>query len=361
MAYGPCLNPSCRSHGQPHPHCKCYGPGMAEGGSVEGFCASNNPHKASCEYYKMAEGGEVHPTSTDPSVDVVGAIAHGGAGMLFGNRKSPYQSAFGAPSTAAKLAELKDGPEAARMQDWQAKVAKGHKAIKKGVGSLFEHGSPDTQEVGEKDIDTIRDYVKNGGPLAELQEGKPGDPLAAALPQHNLLANASKSKAYGYLLEKQPKPLPKLPFDKESMTTNQEREYKRALGLAAAPLNVLKEIKDGSLTPQHVAHIMGMYPELGNYLAKKMTEGVTKAQIEGRRVPYGTRQAMSLFMGSALDSTMTPQSIMAAQAVFADQRAQQAAAGQGAPPKKTKKKLDNAVADMSTANQAAQRRQQESK
>lgn len=54
----PCLNPHCKSHGQPHPNCKCYsggGPGsegFAKGGEVSKlrYCAHGKPHKEDCEY-----------------------------------------------------------------------------------------------------------------------------------------------------------------------------------------------------------------------------------------------------------------------------------------------------------------------
>ena len=49
----PCLNPSCKSHGKPHPNCKCYSHN-AEGGEIS-FCSKNRPHDRSCEYF--AEGG----------------------------------------------------------------------------------------------------------------------------------------------------------------------------------------------------------------------------------------------------------------------------------------------------------------
>lgn len=61
----PCLNPHCRSHGKPHPNCRCFGPGgpaaenHAEGGEVgQGikYCAYGFPHHADCEY---AKGGQV--------------------------------------------------------------------------------------------------------------------------------------------------------------------------------------------------------------------------------------------------------------------------------------------------------------
>lgn len=51
----PCKNTSCKSHGSPHPNCRCYGD-MAKGGNVEPFCSSNRSHKSDCEYF--ADGGE---------------------------------------------------------------------------------------------------------------------------------------------------------------------------------------------------------------------------------------------------------------------------------------------------------------
>lgn len=56
----PCLNPHCKSHGKPHPNCRCYG--LAKGGEVSHFCQSGNSHNLECEYY-LAEGGE----AIDPS------------------------------------------------------------------------------------------------------------------------------------------------------------------------------------------------------------------------------------------------------------------------------------------------------
>lgn len=52
----PCLNPQCKSHGKPHPNCKCYTKN-SDGGRVEHFCSSDNSHDQGCEYY--AGGGDV--------------------------------------------------------------------------------------------------------------------------------------------------------------------------------------------------------------------------------------------------------------------------------------------------------------
>lgn len=63
MAYGPCLNPNCKSQGRPHPNCKCYGT-LAKGGQVSNFCDSKRSHEKTCEYF--AEGGDVAKDSSPP-------------------------------------------------------------------------------------------------------------------------------------------------------------------------------------------------------------------------------------------------------------------------------------------------------
>lgn len=67
----PCLNPHCKSHGKPHPNCRCYS--MAEGGEVSNlrYCANGMPHKADCSYFK---GGDVqHYANPKDSVQPSGA------------------------------------------------------------------------------------------------------------------------------------------------------------------------------------------------------------------------------------------------------------------------------------------------
>lgn len=54
----PCLNPNCKSHGVPHPNCRCYG--FSDGGEVGSYCSEARDHKQDCEYF--AGGGEVLPS-----------------------------------------------------------------------------------------------------------------------------------------------------------------------------------------------------------------------------------------------------------------------------------------------------------
>lgn len=71
----PCLNPHCKSHGKPHPNCRCYSPGgenFAEGGRVSHFCSSAREHDSSCEYF--SEGGEVPTDDLPEELDLHEAV-----------------------------------------------------------------------------------------------------------------------------------------------------------------------------------------------------------------------------------------------------------------------------------------------
>jgi hypothetical protein len=59
----PCLNPNCKSVGRPHPNCRCYGGGYAEGGEVQSCCAMKVPHDKTCQYF--ADGGDVNASPLD--------------------------------------------------------------------------------------------------------------------------------------------------------------------------------------------------------------------------------------------------------------------------------------------------------
>jgi hypothetical protein len=67
----PCQNPNCKSHGRPHPNCRCY-MGMAEGGKAEHYCSKPRKHGSECPYY--AEGGQAS-TFADDSSDLLNEIA----------------------------------------------------------------------------------------------------------------------------------------------------------------------------------------------------------------------------------------------------------------------------------------------
>lgn len=346
---------------------------MAEGGPVDHFCTLENAHKPSCDYF--ADGGRVgapQPSLIDLKASSAAALAHGGASMLFGRPNQPYFSAFGRMPTSSKLG----GDETtSRMMGFMSKVDRGHKAIEKGVSSLFGDGSHDIEDPQGKETDSIKEYIDKGGSEQELQDFhnqpaamfasggqvavKQEDPLSSALPDHNLALNTAKSRLSGYLSGMKPQDhLQVLPFDKQPPEKVINKKYDRAVHMAARPLSILKQIKDGSITPSSLKDFGSMYPELHEHLSRKMEEKIVEAKQSGKKPSYRVRQGMSLFLGTPLDSTMTPSNIMAAQNTFLQKKSQQQ---QQAPTtnKRGTSTLTKVSKQYETESQASEARQKE--
>ena len=100
-----------------------------------------------------------------------------------------------------------------------------------------------------------------------------------------------------------------------------------------------------------------MYPEVHNYLGRELTKRIMQAQIKGERPEYKKRQAMSLFLGTNLDSTFTPQAIQTIQGVYAIGKAKK----QQEMPKQDKKNLTKMDDHYLTGSQARIGRQQNQK
>jgi hypothetical protein len=128
------------------------------------------------------------------------------------------------------------------------------------------------------------------------------------------------------------------------------------LDLAAEPLGILNHIKAGTLTPEHLNHFKSLRPEVHDHISKKITQRILDAQQDDEKPTYRVRQSMSMFLGSPLDSTMTPQAIQAIQSIYT---AKPPSVPPGVPPKKQTKntsKMDKIAQDHYTEPQAAAQR-----
>lgn len=238
--------------------------------------------------------------------------------------------------------------------NYATKLSRGAQSVNNAVESLFKAGGNIVVDVldAERENEKLNACIKDDSLNKSLQQENMSTPgfseggqvdsattssggLSEHLPEHNVLLNAAKARVFSYLKSQQPAPLHnKRAFDEDHKDTEQEHKYNRLLTLANRPLSVLNHIKDGSLLPQHVHALTNMYPEIHTLLNKKLMEKIVEEVHEKRKPPYHVRQALSLFMGQDLDSSLTPQNIMAAQNVFARLNAQkQAVSAQKALPK----------------------------
>lgn len=359
----PCQNPSCKSHGKPHPNCQCYGgvagpEKMADGGEVGGYCSANRVHHKLCKYY--AAGGSVGPFQmpehSDPELSVSSYLSHSGLhGLLDIGKDSDDQS----------------------IHHYNQDIKRGHKKINSKVGRLFRD-SPMEHVDTEKGKKSIEAWLDKGGITHDIKQelSAQGGPqimadggevvrregvghdhhLANIYPTQNMMLQEAKGRMSNYLSGLKPQKHPmKLAFDDEPDTKHQHKSYHKALEIAANPLSVLDKIKDGTIEAEHVGHFKNMYPEMDQALQKKITTEISKAQLAKEKPHFKVRQGLSLLLGTPLSGELSQQNIMAAQAVFQNQKVQKQA---GQPSQKNMSSLQKASTSLLTADQAAASRQQ---
>lgn len=353
--------------------------------------------------------GQIIGGATRAITDVMGGIlgaksdvpGGGPLGLLLADKISPYiEKLVGRPITGAAQkyvpeAVMKILSSGESVGAWDAlnyanQVGSGAQKIANGINGIFMSGSQPAVDSyyssKERDRKTLKKFIEEGGlndqiesqlqgsqPHAFASGGEvkplapqPGvlnntDPLSRHWPDQGLLMGATKGRVVNYLNSLRPiPPAGKLPYDVHHEDPQQERVYDRAIDMALQPLSILNHIKSGSLDPEILQHFKSMYPELHNHLSKKLTERITKTQIDEEKPNYSVRQSMSYFLGAPLDSTFMPMSIQAAQSVFMKKQQQQS---QPQTPNKLKRgtaPLSKASSQYETGSQASIARQRNS-
>ena len=271
------------------------------------------------------------------------------------------------------------------IMNYSENVERGAKKINKGVQGLFQAGGAGlvnlyaddrNREKLRKAIDDNSldqqishtplmkpleiPYFAEGGEVKPLPTTEqPASPLSQVYPEQDIMLNSAKARIYNYLKSQKPQDnMGPQPFDTKIKDVAGAKSYDKLLDLANNPLSVLPHIKDGTLTPRTLEHFKAMYPEIHNQLSKRITEHITEHQLKMEKPSYKIRQGLSMFMGVPMDSSQTPQSIMAAQGVFQSQPQESPPEKPVTKPKRNTSKLGNIAKNYMTPNQSRAERQQ---
>lgn len=262
---------------------------------------------------------------------------------------------------AAVLKVLSEGsPEGLeQMMQYARKVERGFQQMHKATESIFKAGAVQGIDtvVTEREREKLKKYIDEGKFHEEQQEylntpqptseppnfaeggavemPKPVNYLEKHVPQQNMLLQGAKNRIVGVLTQLKPQPTPAAKmFDRPLKNPKAERQYNEAIDLAIRPLSILKDLKQGSLTQEKLKTFNSLYPDVHHQLNKMLTEKAMAAHQRGETPPFKTRQSLSLFLGAALDSSLTPEAVKITQGVFAQQKA---AAAQQPQPQKIKR------------------------
>lgn len=382
----PCKNPHCRSYGRPHPNCRCYfgGEGYAAGGTV---CASCIPHLPTCEYFK--EGGAValpHEHHAAIPHGLHGLLTNVGRAKMAEPEKHSrlldeakrHYSDMGNPigdteepkkimgmklATHVRqgkhedMAELMQGhpmvggagkgaltdilghlsgpmmanepnPEALRGSvDYANSAIKGHGELSGAMSGTLGAKTSDKRKPDQKGREALKKYLEevkeNPQKLLEV-----GGSLGHYMPEQAASLGALAATSTQYLDSLKPKPMQNLPLDAmQPVDKNAEAKYDRQLDVAQQPLLILQHVKDGTLQPQDLVTLKTIYPGLYKSFLDKAGEALITAKHEKTEIPYKQKRALSMLLGTPLDSTMTTASMQAIIKSQGPQQVQQQAKG----------------------------------
>lgn len=203
------------------------------------------------------------------------------------------------------------------MVDFAHAVQKGETLLNKATSNVFKPGVPiitHSMAADSRDIEKldkhIEDTNKNPGKLMQATNGK----LGHYLPAHQMEVTKATAVAIQYLQGLKPHDQTLNTLDKPiKPTPYQIQRYNRALSIAVQPASVLQKVKDGTIQTTDIQDISHMYPQLYKRMIAKLSNQMLQTHDNEELIPYKTRMGLSLFLGQAMDSSMQPASIMAAQ------------------------------------------------
>lgn len=140
--------------------------------------------------------------------------------------------------------------------------------------------------------------------------------LYEAAPKTTQGLNNSIVAGVQFLNSKLPRPNNELPLStKWEPTNSQKAKFNRYYEAIDNPLNVLKQIKDGSLSNESMEALQSVHPDMLEEMKMKVMENMNPKTAPN--LNYSTKIALTKFLGQPLEESMMPQVLMANQASFA--------------------------------------------
>jgi hypothetical protein len=193
-------------------------------------------------------------------------------------------------------------------------IAKGNEKLSRASLRVFSNTAVQVNQPTPKqlkDIDLkVAEFQQNPAMLLEGEENQNeyyNSEQVAAM-------SAASARTLQYLASLRPSEEPTAPLNMSVVPNDVEKaKYNNALKIAQAPLIVLEQIQNGTLTPESMQHLQIMYPDLLQRMQNKVGEAMIDAADSKKTIPYHVKMSASMFLGQNLESSMQPNAIMANQ------------------------------------------------
>lgn len=131
------------------------------------------------------------------------------------------------------------------------------------------------------------------------------------------LANSITNGAQ-YLNSKIPRPVVEMPLSSKFEPSDaQLQKFNRHFEAVSNPIDVLKEVKSGTLTGDHMEALQAVHPELLGEMRTKLISSADPEKVKD--LPYHIQKSISMFLGQPIKESMLPQVAAANQAIYQTQ------------------------------------------
>lgn len=265
----------------------------------------------------------------DPELNGEHVVAHVGLGDLLEGKLS---------DDLVRVANRAVEPSAAGMAGLGhvEKILGNHSgSVDSGVSKIFEQRLPKPEgeepvvEAHKDLVEHLNNYASNAGALIDKLSDST-QALHAVAPQIAASAQQAAARAVQFLSSKAIQPDPEPLSDSHEPSKAEVSSFNRYLNIVESPTNALKEIKNGTLTPETIETLQTVYPRLYGEMKKSLISQM------GPDTPYRTKMTISQFLGEPMDSSLTPQRIASLQSSFLPTSPQSSA---GQPPQRKGRSL----------------------
>lgn len=249
-------------------------------------------------------------------------------------------------------------------------VQKTTKAIDSSVNAIFNNGAvkiyPVLNHKDKKDNhddlkDKLSQHVENPQQLIDHLNDTTKD-LSQYAPKTAQSVQMTVSRATQFLQSKLPgNNIHQAPLGHKYIPSKVEiSKWHSYYNVVENPILALHQVSNASIIPETMEALEAVYPKLLSEMQTTVMDHMTKAMAKKQVIPYRTKLALSMFLGSDLVSSLSPQSMLATQNVMstATQAKQSQEQGQlSGSAKKSIGKMDSKNRLLTSAQSSAQRQE----
>ena len=261
-------------------------------------------------------------------------------------------------STLLKMSQSKDVQKLMAVEGASGKITS---SISKMADSVFKHGKESLEGYGgpvtgfagakmakqkeesrEKTIQKIKLLNSNPEEMVSQLE-KNTTPLFEVAPQVTAALHQKAIVATNFLASKAPQQGPQAPLSEDMPFNNVElQKFNRYYNTIDKPISVMKHLKNGTLSPEHIEALQTVYPTLYNEMKMSLSNSMaTHISKNGKdTMPYSSKLSLSMFMGEDLVRSLGQQAIASNQATLMQGGKNQAMNQQKSIAKVTQSGLD---------------------